>query len=893
MICQTLGRIFKHLGLRSHCIVLCQHVIYSINHQPNEPMPHTQTLKNYRHYVLNKFHVNNSLFLNLPFDAVYQTGVLLPFLSHACEQGYQAGMSPHQIMQRFFAQQGNLEDEDQRLKLLFKCVQYIERQIVLFDAIEEAAFAQTHELDGPGSIPHLASRASQTERSEQLQEILGQHRVRVVLTAHPTQFYPGPVLGIMTDLSRAIQANDFATTEALLQQLGQTPLFSQNKPTPFDEAVSLIWYLENVFYETIKAIIGRIGAHVYPEQDLPDNAFIELGFWPGGDRDGNPFVDANTTLKVADRLHRSVLKCYHRDVRELKKRLTFRGVIERVERLEKSLYQAAYLTDQPHAVSAAGLLAELQDILAVVNRHHHGLYADRLQSLINQIKCFGLYFATLDVRQDSRVHHQVMAEIATSTEALPADYPDLEPAQQAAALAAIDATVDPETLSTPVAVDTLASIQAMQQIQAQNGESGANRYIISNCQSALNVLEVLALFRLAGWSQPSADVVPLFETIEDLAQAPGIMKALLQDERYRQHLERRHNQQTIMLGFSDGTKDGGYLAANWAIVQAKEALSGVFAEHGIAVIFFDGRGGPPARGGGATHKFYASQSPAIANHATQLTIQGQTISANFGHPLSAQYNLEQLLSAGLSSRLFPTKTGWDRTSRQHLERLAELSLAHYQRFKQHPQFMPYLEQVSTLKYYGMTNIGSRPSKRNPGEGLRFEDLRAIPFVGAWSQLKQNVLGYYGAGHACAELAQTAGAEALSQLYQQSGHFKALVDNSLMSIAKSFMPLTAYLREDPEFGAFWEVINDEFEQSRQQLLAIAGVSEPLADQPMRQWSIRERESIVLPLLTIQQHALQRINQLKAAAATEDDWLAVYEKLVTRSLYGNINAARNAV
>jgi phosphoenolpyruvate carboxylase len=855
-------------------------------------MAHTQTLKNYRHYVLNKFHVNNSLFLNLPFDAVYQTGVLLPFLSHACEQGYQAGLSPHQIMQRFFEQQGNLHDEDQQLNLLFKCVQYIERQIVLFDAIEEAAFAQTHELDGPGSIPHLASRAAQTERSTQLQEILGAHRVRVVLTAHPTQFYPGPVLGIMTDLSQAIQDNDFATTEALLQQLGQTPLFSQTKPTPFDEAVSLIWYLENVFYDTVKAIIMRISQHVYPDQVLPDNAFIELGFWPGGDRDGNPFVDANTTLKVADRLHRSVLKCYHRDARELKKRLTFRGVIQRVERLEKSLYQAAYLTDQPHDLTASGLLAELQDILEQVNSQHHGLYADRVHSLINQIKCFGLYFATLDVRQDSRIHHQVLSEIAASTEALNADYQELEPDQQSAALAAIDQTVDPDQLSTPVAVDTLASIQAMQQIQAHNGEFGANRYIISNCQSALNVLEVLALFRLAGWSQPSADVVPLFETIEDLAHAPGIMQALLQNERYRQHLNRRHNQQTIMLGFSDGTKDGGYFAANWAIVQAKEALSELFEAAGIRVVFFDGRGGPPARGGGATHKFYASQSPAIANHATQLTIQGQTISANFGHRLSAQHNLEQLLSAGLTSRLYPAKTGWDAASKQRLARLAELSLAHYQRFKQHPQFLPYLERVSTLKYYGMTNIGSRPSKRNPGGGLRFEDLRAIPFVGAWSQLKQNVLGYYGVGHACAQLVQEGGLPTLVELYRDSGYFKALVDNSLMSIAKSFMPLTAYLREDPEFGAFWEVINEEFEQSQAQLLAIAEVSEPLADQPMRQWSIREREAIVLPLLTIQQHALQRINQLDPPAEG-DDLLATYEKLVTRSLYGNINAARNAV
>jgi len=409
-------------------------------------MVQDQSLNQYRHTVLNKYQVNNSLFLNLPFDAVYQTGVLLPFLSHACEQGYQAGHSPQMIMSQFFQNQGQLEDEDQQINLMFKCVQYIERQIVLFDAIEEAAYDQTHDLNGAGSVPHLAVRAAQSERTEQLQQALSDYRVRVVLTAHPTQFYPGPVLGIMTDLSDAIKDNDFATTEALLQQLGQTPLISQSKPSPYDEAVSLMWYLEHVFYDSVKTIVGRIKNHVYPNQELPDNAFIELGFWPGGDRDGNPFVDADTTLKVADRLHRSVLRCYHRDVRELKKRLTFGGLIQAVEQLEKSLYEAAYLTDQNCTIAVADMVHQLQQIKQQIKAQHHGLYADQVQSLINQIKAFGLHFATLDVRQDSRIHHQVMIEVGTRTAALPAHYADLSDTEQEQALLAIDTTVSPLSL---------------------------------------------------------------------------------------------------------------------------------------------------------------------------------------------------------------------------------------------------------------------------------------------------------------------------------------------------------------------------------------------------------------------------------------------------------------
>lgn len=857
-------------------------------------------LVNYRNTVLNKYQIYNSLFLNLPFDAVYKTGVLLPLLTHACEQGYANQQSPIEIIEQFYSKHDNLDSEENQISTLFKFIQYIERQIVLFDSIEEAAFDSNHDLNGKGSVPYLANQAEYTNQSDTLQEALQKYRIRVVLTAHPTQFYPGPVLGIMTDLTVAIKNNDLTVIERLLQQLGKTPLFSKNKPTPYDEAVSLIWYLENVFYDTVKQTLQRIQAQIFINQPLPDNAIIELGFWPGGDRDGNPFVDAQTTLKVADRLHRSILKCYYRDVRMLKKRLTFEGVDELVEQLELKLYQAAYVTQDSSEVSQKSLLTDLYRIYQAVENDHHGLFLELIQDLINQVKCFGLYFATLDIRQDSRIHHQVMCEIADKASVLAHNYANLKPAQQIEALNNIKGQVDPIVLSSVIAKDTLNSILAIKKIQRINGEQGANRYIISNCQSALNVLEVLAFFELAGWpgnteskGAITADIVPLFETIDDLIQAPAIMSALYKNKKYQRHLKQRNLQQTIMLGFSDGTKDGGYLAANWSILQAKEHLSAVSQEHGIEVIFFDGRGGPPARGGGETHKFYASQSPDIANHATQLTIQGQTISTNFGNSQSAQYNLEQLLSAGLSSLIFPQQHGWDVDSKKLLHQLSVLSLDKYSAFKQHPKFIPYLEKISTLKYYGMTNIGSRPTKRAEGNGLVFEDLRAIPFVGAWSQLKQNVLGYYGVGTACETISQKGQATDLQKLYQQSGYFKALIDNSMMSICKSFMPLTAYLQQDAEFGGFWDNINNEFNSANHQLKSIAQVDELLLDQPLRKQSIQVRETIVLPLLTIQQYCLQKIGQLEQEEQPNIKLINTYEKLVTRSLYGNINASRNAV
>ncbi len=857
-------------------------------------MKDNNQLIQYRNSVLNKFQIYNSLFLNLPFDEVYKTGVLLPLLTHDCEQGYLNHRSPFEIISQFFIKQENFDTEKKQINALFKFIQYIERQIVLFDSIEESAYEVNHDLNGKGSIPFLATQAIYTDQAKNLYKALQNYRVRVVLTAHPTQFYPGPVLGIMTELSAAIKQNNLAVIEQLLQQLGKTPLFSQAKPTPFDEAVSLIWYLENVFYDTVKQITQRIQSHVFLNQELPKKPCIELGFWPGGDRDGNPFVDADTTLKVADRLHRSVLKCYYRDVRRLKKRLTFRGVDAMVNQLEQKLYQAAYLNSEEHPLCQDDLIESLVKIHQEVENQHHGLFLGQVQDLLNQVKTFGLFFASLDIRQDSRVHHQAMCEVAKASDAIDPEYESLKTKYKIKALKEISGPIDAASL-TDATQDILHSMLAIKTIQQSNGEKGAHRYIISNCQSALNVMEVLAFFELAGWSptEITVDIVPLFETIDDLLEAPVIMSALYQNKKYQQHLSQRNQQQTIMLGFSDGTKDGGYLAANWSILQAKEKLSAMAEKHNIKVVFFDGRGGPPARGGGETHKFYASQSPDIANHATELTIQGQTISSNFGNTQSAQYNLEQLLSAGLSSAIFPQTKGWESDSKRMLQQLSELSLEKYNDFKQQPQFIPYLEKISTLKYYGKTNIGSRPTKRSASKELVFEDLRAIPFVSAWSQLKQNVLGYYGVGSASDSLVEKGQLEKLQKLYQQSGYFKALVDNSMMSICKSFMPLTAYLQQDPEFGVFWDNINDEFNSANEQLKSIANNDTLLSDQPLRKESIQVRESIVLPLLTIQQYCLQKIGHLEQSKNPDLELISTYEKLVTRSLYGNINASRNAV
>jgi phosphoenolpyruvate carboxylase len=444
-----------------------------------------------------------------------------------------------------------------------------------------------------------------------------------------------------------------------------------------------------------------------------------------------------------------------------------------------------------------------------------------------------------------------------------------------------------------IVVQTIGSITAMQAIQDNNGEPGSNRYIISNNESAANVLEVLALFEMAGWQNPTVDVVPLFEIIDDLQDAANVMTQLYTNKKYAAHLEARGDKQTVMLGFSDGTKDGGYLMANWSIYKAKESITAVSREFGIDVVFFDGRGGPPARGGGKTHQFYASLGPDIENREIQLTIQGQTISSNFGTPDSCRFNLENLISAGVYNHLSgKNKEMLNDADKSILDALAEIGYEKYIDFKNHPQFVPYLEQRSALKYYARTNIGSRPSKRNAGEKLNLPDLRAIPFVGSWSQLKQNVPGFFGVGTALRHFEQAGKWQRLQELYNRSLFFRTLLENSMMSLAKSFLPLTAYMKDDPEFGSFWQIISDEFDETKRLLLKIAGHTELMENYPDGKASVATREQIVLPLLTIQQYALMRIDEFIKTNQTEEPAFATHEKLVIRSLFGNINASRNS-
>ncbi len=847
-------------------------------------MGKTELLKEFNRSVKNKFEVYNSLFLNLPFSNIRQTGMFIPLLQQLCKKGLDEGKEPIEILDNFFNTQVEITSERKKIDFMFRIIQYVERQIVLYDSVEDAAFNSIQKLSNDLSLKDFVKLVSGKSKRIDLTELFSDFSARIVLTAHPTQFYSHSVLDIIDRLRRLINENNINEIDLILQQLGLTSLVNTKKPTPFDEAKNIIYFLRNVYYNAIGELYSYIKKNIEnPQFDNYD--IIKIGFWPGGDRDGNPFVTADITMSVANELRMSLMKCYYEDLKNLEHKLTFREVEETLFDLKTKIYSAMF--DPSQLISFDEIVIPLNTIREIIIKKYNGLYIDLIESLIDKVNIFKTHFAVLDIRQDYNSHYKVIEEIFKKKKFIVNDLQELSEKELKEIILNKNFTVSPDDFNDALVKDTLINISQLKQIQKQNGEEGCNRYIISNSEDIFSVLFVFKLFTICGWEKEkiSFDFIPLFESMNGMKNAETIMKTLFEIPEYRKHLKQRGNTQTIMLGFSDGTKDGGYLKANWSIFKTKEVLSELCKRYGINVIFFDGRGGPPARGGGKTHNFYAAQSDKIANREIQLTIQGQTITSKYGTNEHFFNNFEQLITAGLSNKVFSKNNVIKNKDRQLIEELATISFEKYTSLKNHPKFLPYLENKSTLKYYGQTNIASRPTKRGNNQKLEFKNLRAIPFVGSWSQLKQNVPGYYGVGTALKTLADKGKLIELKRLFNEVPFFKALMLNSMMSLSKCYFELTAYFQKDKEYKDFWTLLFDEYKLSKEMLLKISGYKNLMEEDPVSKNSIDIRESIVLPLLVIQQYALQKIEK-------NVNQKELYRKIVRRSMYGNINASRNS-
>lgn len=834
--------------------------------------------------VLDKYHIYNSLFMKLPYETE-DVGMLIPILNNCSESGFKNGKNPMEIIEDFFSRFTTFETEKERIDLLFRLIQYVERQVVLFDSIEDTSFKEIVALGNSQDLRDIFQIAKAQNLQENFKNKLEDFGVRIVFTAHPTQFYPPAVQRIIQDLSAAITENSLEKVNILLQQLGKTPFINKQKPTPYDEAKSIIYYLREVYYEAI----GKLYEHcqnLFPKEHLNNPNLVQLGFWPGGDRDGNPFVTAETTRQVANELRMTLMKCYYNHLKVLRRRLTFRNIEEILSDLSDKLYHNMF--SEEATITASEILNPLYSVRDILKIQHSGLFLDQLEALIFRVNIFKTHFATLDIRQDSSVHDLAIQEIFEKYQLADKPFDELSVKERVKILTTKQIVIDEHLFTNPLVVDTIKNIKQLKSIQRSNGEQGCNRYIISNSEDIFAVLNVFALFRFCGWrtNEITFDIIPLFETIKGLSDAREVMHTLYNHPIYKAHLGRRKNKQGIMLGFSDGTKDGGYLKANWEIFNTKETLSKVSDKNGMKVVFFDGRGGPPARGGGKTHRFYASQGKNIANHETQLTIQGQTITSMYGTVDQFMHNCEQLITAGITNEIFnDKKTQISAAQRDLIQALAEASYEKYQSLKAHEKFVPYLEKMSTLKYYGKANIGSRPAKRGKAKKLTLKDLRAISFVGSWSQLKQNVPGYFGIGTAISQLKEEGLMNEVKDLFQNVAFFRSLISNSMMSMTKSNFALTKYMKDNEEFGDFWQILKDEYELSKAMMLEVSGFTTLMEEEPVSKASIAIREQIVLPLLTIQQYALQRV-------AKGDEYQEVYEKMIMRSLFGNVNASRNS-
>ena len=871
-------------------------------------------------HIATRYRLYSGLFLGLPYHLLQRVGRLLPVFTEHCRKRLQQKESPSAIVDRFFFENPLLTDVS-RDEALFLFLQLVEREVVLFDALEDDSFTQTHDLAAPGSVSHLVEAVFRDDRRADLAQLLDQTATRIVLTAHPTQFYPDTVQGIIQDLHAALNRNDPAQVERLLLQLGKTRFSNRTRPTPVDEARSLLRPLEEVFYDVLPKIASRVllaghGRAQLPVH-LPPRPNLQIGFWPGGDRDGNPYVTAEVTREVARLLKERVLACYHATAVELCRRLTFEGVHQKiqgiVERLRGTWLRATDRTrvsagDPPFA-TAEELQRELLALRQLIMRDHQSLFLDELDDFVVKVHLFGFHFASIDIRQSSDIFFSSLREIVermgeiaglsasdrlTLQRAESAQHVPFELLKRFLGCAPV-APPETDAALSPLARDTLEVLRLVSEVQKENGELGLHRVIISHTRGPEDPLVVLVLARFAGLAPRDGrlDIVPLFESIQDLEHSEKILGRLLASPAYREVLDRRQQRQVVMLGFSDGTKDGGYLAANWSIRQAKRRLTELGRSQGVRVLFFDGRGGPPARGGGNTHRFYRSRDGGIEQWETQLTIQGQTISSNFGNPDMARYHVEQLFTANIENLLSPS-LGEDPAPefRPLMNELSTLSFQAYRELRDDPNLLAFLGEGSPLPLFDYLTIASRPVSRRATETIEMDNLRAIPLVATWSVLKIQISGFYGLGAALDQVIDSGREGELHRLYRDSRFFRALLDNAAMSLLKSRFDVTAHMEQDPRFGPLWRQIRDEALRVERCILRISNQPWLLSNDPLVRTSIRFREEIILPLLVIVHDAFACYNAHRRAGSLDSKEAIQARIMALKGIAAVINATRNA-
>ncbi|MCE2943885.1 MAG: phosphoenolpyruvate carboxylase [Xanthomonadaceae bacterium] len=729
---------------------------------------------------------------------------------------------------------------------------------------------------------------------EAVEGLLPALRIEPGLTGHPTEAVRRALLDKEAVIAQALIADidrtrtpaearaDREVIRTALTAGWQTESAAPEKPTVADEAAQVGYTLGDplyrvlpVFFEAFEAAFEQAHGRVPP---LP--ALLRFSTWVGGDMDGNPNVGAATIAATLQQQRRRVLANYRGDLEHLKSMLTQSrtrvGVGQAFEaRLEEyaarwpealqepdmpyraflGLVQArlaATLEDRttgyPEPETLDADLALVEDSLLAHRGEHAGVFA--LRRIRRRVAAFGFHLAALDLRQHADLHRQAIAEWRGDPALASEDAP-----ARAARLRDLLGAPSPWPLppDAPAAQRMRAVFRAVAEGRQRFGASAFGVYIVSMSRSAADALAVLALARGAGLvdrdGQVPLDVAPLFETVDDLAAAPETLHDLLADPAWRVHLAARGDVQWVMLGYSDSAKDGGLLAARWALQRAQVRLGEVAAEAGVKLRFFHGRGGSVSRGGTRTERAVVAAPRGSVQGVLRLTEQGEVIHRKYGLRALALRNLEQATAAVLRATLSPRapeprEAAW----RSIADHLSETSRAAYRGLVyERADFVEYFRDATPIDVIERLNIGSRPSKR--GAGL--EGLRAIPWVFGWSQNRSNLTAWYGVGTALASARERFGDAALAEMARDWPFFDTVLDDLEMILAKTEIGIfEAYSRLAGErHAAYFEAISSEFRLAVDGVEALRGAPLLAGDARLAR-SIRLRNPYVDPIHLLQ-------------------------------------------
>ena len=751
--------------------------------------------------------------------------------------------------------------------------------------------------------------AQQQPRPEDAKAFLDGLLIEPVFTAHPTEPTRRTMLLKQQQIARRLvermdtsltpreQAALLANIRAQVTSGWQTEEHPETRITVADEREQVLFFLAESLYRVIPAVYEQLEqavAAVWRESDsVPQPGIIfRFGSWVGGDMDGNPNVGPDTireTLalhrQTALQLYRAELLKVARELSQAPSRIDFLPeLVERIEhyrtlfpdavkdvapRHREMLYRvfcallrrrlAATLAGSEHAYANAG---EFLDDLGLMARsllenkgENAGLFAVR--RLLWRAKTFRFHLATLDLRQDSEVHRRCIAHCLQDEEWM--DRPRAERTERLQQL--LDEGALCPLVDDADAQQTLEVFRAAGDCLRIYGSRAIGPYIISMAQGADDVLSVLLLARWAGLADEDGvvplDIAPLLETVDDLERGPEIVAELLDDRVYKAHLETRQRRQMVMIGYSDSNKDSGIAAARWALHQAEERLVAVAEERRLDLTLFHGRGGTISRGGGRTHTAALAAPRGAVRGRLRVTEQGEIINAKYGLRGIAIRTLEQAASSVAEATLRdggpPPPGHWC----EIMDRIAEVSRSAYRALVHEDDgFYPYFRQATPIDVIERMNIGSRPASRRQMKGIR--DLRAIPWVFAWTQVRAILPGWYGVGTGLEAALAEHGEAALKDMFREWGFMRAMLHDLEMVLAKCDMNIACRYAElaDEPLRHYHDLIQDEFRRTVEIVLRLKEARELLESDPTLSRTIRLRNPYVDPMSFLQVDLLAR-------------------------------------